>query len=162
MSVEADERAGEMDEGEEVGSLLFPAYEKSAGAVHPAVRTLDNPSTRFPAVGSLRDVFPAAAQVQFITVELGQIDSDGIVVSLVQAQAMVTRTVCGTRPLCIGESFIEQLVIIAVGACHDDGERDPGRVGGQTDLGSALAPVGGIGAGFFPRPRAPWSCIHRH
>src|SRR5438477_9759318 len=85
--IEGRKGAGEVDHGEEVGCFLFPADEEPSGAVEPAVGTFDHPAPRFPVRSTLGAIFAAAAQMQAIFVGEGQLEADGIVVTLVQTKS---------------------------------------------------------------------------
>lgn len=148
-----------MDKGEIVVGFLFPAHEKAASAMAPAVRALDDPAAWPPAPRGT--IFAAATQMEAVTEGRSQPAGDAIVVALVETKA-VSAPRRAPRLLGLDQSRTEELVIIAVGARHDDGERDPAGVGGQAQLGAAFAAVGRIGPGFFPHPKGPWSCSHRY
>lgn len=149
-----------MNEGEKVVGLLFPAHEQPPRAVAPAVGAFDDPASRFPAAA--RPIFAPAAQMELVAKSGGQPAGQRIVVALVEAKPVVPKAGARPREFNSRQCFAEQLVIVEIGSRDDDGERDPGGVGGQAQLGAALASVGRIGPGFFPLPREPWSCSHRY
>ena len=125
--LERDEAAGELQQGEVVLVLLGPADEDRAVAVQPGVAGLDDPASGAPPGGAelVLDLLAAGADVRREVVVIDQIADLGVVVGLVQADALRS---LGGRLRALDRDRVErglqQLVIVAVRALMIEPDRD--------------------------------------
>lgn len=91
--LEGDEAAGELEQGEVVAVFLRPADEDAAVAVEPGVRRFDDPAACAPAgdVELVRDLLAAGADVRRELIVGDEIVGLGVVVGLVEAEALRVR-----------------------------------------------------------------------
>ena len=154
-----------MQQSQVVFGFLAPADEQAAKAMDPAVGAFDDPAAGFdPGVAfELLGLHTPGAQMQGELKLPGQVPHLRLVVALVQAEPSWVLA-GGAWPLDadIFQSFPRQLVIVAVGSGGDHAQWKALGFGDHTAFGAALGPVGGVGAGFFPRPREPWSSAPGH
>ena len=125
--LEGDQAAGELQEGEVVLVLLGPADEDRAIAVQPGVAGLDDPASRAPAGGAelVLDLLAAGADVRGQLVVIDQLANFGVVVGLVQADAL--RLLFGRRRALDRDRVQrapQQLVVVAVRALVIEPDRD--------------------------------------
>src|SRR5215210_7173807 len=147
----------EVEHGEVVGGLFVPADQDGAEAVQPGVRALHHPAPGFGSRAALgADLLAAGAQVQGEAELLGQGARLVVVEALVEAEVLRAATRRpGASDRDRAEGSAHQLVVIAVRPVDRRPERDAAAVGEQRTLDPALAPVGGVGAGFSPRRAGP-------
>src|SRR3954447_8237491 len=152
-----DDGAGEVKQGEVVGGFLGPADQDGTEAVEPGMGTLDDPAPRFGLDMALGPGFlAAAAQMQREAEFLGQSARLVIVEPLVETEMLwAVRGWLGPGYRKGFEGLAHQLVVVAIGAVdhHPEGHAAP--ISQQRALDPALAPIGRIGAGFFPHRAAP-------
>jgi hypothetical protein len=126
--LERDQAAGELQQGEVVLVLLGPADEDRAVAVQPGVAGLNDPASGAPSGGAklVLDLLAAGADVRCQLVVIDQIADFGVVVGLVQADAL---RLLGGRLRALDRDRVErrlqQLVIVAVRALVIEPDRDP-------------------------------------
>jgi len=151
--LEGDEAAGELEEREVVFGFLRPADQDRAVAVEPGVACLGDPAACFPVglAGLELDLFAAGADVRRQCVVLGEAADFGVVVGLVETEALGRfrgrdRTLDRDRV----ESALQQEVIVAVGALVVEPDRDAPRFGEDRPLRPFLARSVGFGPVFAP------------
>src|SRR5665647_1903889 len=96
-----------------------------------------------------------------VAVGLDQLPHRIVVVPLVETEVLGTLS-CGLRPLDHHrlECRLGQFHVVAIGAVDYQANGHTMPLGQKRSLGSALAPVSRVGAGFFPRQGGPWSSLH--
>src|SRR5271170_6519223 len=129
--------------------LLGPADENAAVAVQPGVAGLDDPAACFP-LGVLRlllDLLAACADVRRELVVADQLADFGVVIGLVQADAL---RLLGRRLRALDRDRVQrplqQLVVVAVRAVVIEPDRDPRSLGEDRALRPPLA----LSVGFGP------------
>ncbi len=150
-----------MEHGDIVLRLLAPPDQNPAKTVHPAMRTLHDPTPRFPTSPPLDLLGLLAAGLDVRReAEVRQDLSDLVlVIPLIQAQAL--------RLLGAGLGALDgdalqgcrgQLHVVAVGPVHGQPDRDAVALDQQAALDALLGTVGGIFPGLFLPRGVPWSC----
>jgi hypothetical protein len=151
-----------MDEGQVVADFLFPTDEQTPRAVRPGVAAFDHPTARalpratfgldFALARNVRDIaetsrerFRGPAAVTFVQAEMLSAPSDRL------GTWHGNRSQCGTQ----------QFDVVRVGAGDRDAQRHAATIGQDGSLDAELTAIGGVSAGFFPRPAAPWSWPRR-
>ena len=149
-----------MKEGNVVLGGLVPAHQNTPKPVQPTVGAFHHPAPRLEP-GCPLDRLCLLAPTSDVGGEakLCQRAANlAIVVALVQAHAMGSlRTRRRSRYRHTVQGRPHQLHVMTVSPVHCQTHRNPRGFGQQVALDPALASVGGIGAGFFPRPGAIWS-----
>lgn len=146
-----------MEEREVVLRFLVPANEQATKAIQPRMRPLHHPAPRFEP-RFLFDGFgllPARADMGG-KAELLQRGIHLIVV-VAGIQAHPLRLFLGRLWPCDDQAFdgrADQFHIMPIGPFYLQADRDAVPLRQQAAFDAGLAPVGGIGPGFFPRPVA--------
>ena len=133
--------------------LLGPADEDPAVAVHPGVARLDDPAAGFPlgVVGLQVDLLAACTDVRRELVAAEQLADLGVVVRLVQADALrLLRGRFGPLDRDRVERALQQLVVVAVRAVVIEPDRDPRTLREDRTLRPPLARSVGFGPVFGP------------
>src|SRR5215212_5603733 len=149
-----------MEHRQIVHRFLFPTDQDPPETVQPTVRPFHHPTPRLVARFPLDRLrfFPTAANVGGVAELEQQVPHFLVIIALIQAQSL--RLLGGwfrTRDRDALQGRLRQFEVVAVRPVHDQAQRDATPVGEQAALHPPLRPIGGIGTGFFPRPRAPWS-----
>ncbi len=155
-----------MQKGDVVLGGFIPAHQDAPEAVQPTVGAFHHPAPGFePSLSfdGLRLLAPTAdvggeAELVHDAAHLLK------VVALVQAQPQgrilrmgLVRTGCRSRHGQAVHRGPHQFHVVAVGPVHRQAHRNALGFSQQAALDAPLASVGGVGAGFSPRPRAIWS-----
>jgi len=147
-----------MDERQVVADFLFPADKKTPRAVRPRVAALDYPATCALA-GTTFDLNLALARnVQGVS-ESPRERLRGLgTISFVQAKMLPAPsdrlgTPHGHRP----QRGTQQSDVVRVRASDGNADRHATGIGHDGSLDAEFTAIGGVFAGFFPRPTAPWS-----
>ena len=147
-----------MYESQIVVDFLFPPDKEASRAVCPGVAAFDDPAAGTLPGTTLPWNFALSGNVQNIA-ETSRESLCGLAaVSLVQAQVLLgssrglgtwhgNRLQCGTQ----------QRSVVSVGPGEGDPQRHTAAIGYDGPLDAQLTAIGGIFAGFFPHPTAPWS-----
>ena len=149
-----------MKKGDVVVGRLVPAHQDAPESVQPTVSAFHHPAPGFEA-GLPFDglsLFPSAADVGGETELVHDAAHLSEVVALVQADALRLSQAgrwAGYRQAVHRNPH--QFHVVAVGPVHRQTHRNALGFGQQAALDAPLAWVGGVGAGFFPRPGAIWS-----
>lgn len=148
-----------LNERKIVCRFLFPSGEQPACAVGPRVRSLDHPAAGFGLASPARGSRFAFLRDMFLIPSSAGCGANGFgVVPLVGAEML---PLAGRRPRTLhgdaGERFGHQLLVMHIRAADGDCERHAGGVDEDRSFDAQFAPIGRVGAGFFPRPAAPWS-----
>lgn len=151
--LEGDQAGREVEQGEVVLVLLGPADEDAAVAVHPGVTGLHDPAA-CPPIGLVNlelDLLTARADMGCEVVVAGQVANLGVVVCLVQADALRPLG-CGlrTRDRDRVQRALQQLVVVAVRAAVVEPDGDPRALRDDRALGPFLALSVGFGPVFAP------------
>jgi hypothetical protein len=146
-----------MQKREVVLRLLVPANEQTAKAVHPGMCPLHHPTPRFEPRFPLDcfGLFPARTHMRR-KAEFFQRCIDLIIV-VASIQAHPLWLIRGRLWPCDDQAFdrcADQLHLMPIRPLHLQADRDAMPLGQQAAFDAGLAPVGGIGPGFFPRPAA--------
>ena len=149
-----------MKKGDVVLGGLVPTNQDAPETVQPTMSAFHHPAPGFESslpfdglslLASAADVGGEAELVQGAA-HLGEI------VAFVQAHPLGLLW-AGRRTVCqhVVHRGPHQLDVVAVGPVHCQTYRNALGFGQQATLDAPLAPVGGVGAGFSPRPGATWS-----
>jgi hypothetical protein len=133
--------------------FLGPADQDRAVAVQPGVAGFDDPASGAPAGSEnlLGDLLAAGADVRSQVVASDEAADFGVVVGLVQAQALRSlRGRFGTLDRDRVQRALQQLVVVAVRAVVIEPDRDPRRVGEDRTFRPFLALSVGFGPVFGP------------
>src|SRR5205085_378916 len=149
-----------MKKGQIVLRLFVPTDEQAAKAVHPRMRPFHYPTPRFEARFSL-DGFGLLSSWANMggKAELTQ-DIAHLVVVVAFVQAHPLRLLLAWLGTVDDDAFdgrSHQFHIVAIGALNRQTDWQTVPLGEQAAFHPALAPIGRIGAGFFPRPTGLWS-----
>src|SRR5262249_55129778 len=145
-----DDGRGEVHEGEVVLRLLLPPDEQLATAVEPRGRPFDDPSARLCPVPARAALLAATANMRDVAATAAGVFGIRVVVAFVQAEMLlgVGRGPHDARVQQLADRFLVRPIRRSEG----NGDGHPGAVGEMMALGAGLRAIGGIGAGFFPRP----------
>jgi hypothetical protein len=147
--LEGDEAAGELQQREVVLVFLGPPDEDRAVAVEPRVAGFGDPASGSPVrvAGFEVDLLAAGADVRRQLVAGDQVADFGVVIGLVQAQALrLLRGRFGTLDRNRIQRALQQLVVVAVRAVVIEPDRDP--CGLREDR--AFRPLLALSVGFGP------------
>ena len=121
--------------------------------------SLDDPTprssaaTRWPGRG-----FASLGNVDEVTSSPGGATHRLGVIAFVRAEMLpFARRRCGTADGYASQSFMNQLLIMHVGAGDRHADRHASPIGEHRTLDAEFAAIGGVFPGFFPHPAAPWS-----
>ncbi len=149
-----------MKQGQIVLRLFVPSNEQAAKAIHPGMTAFHHPAPRLEARFSLDGFgFFSAWANMGRKAELAQ-DVAHFVVVIPFVQTHPWRLLFAWLRTLNYDAFdrwSHQFHIVAIGSLNRQTDGDAMPLGEQATFHSALAPVGGIGAGFFPRPMGLWS-----
>lgn len=147
-----------MDESQVVADFLFPADKQTPRTVRPRVAAFDNPTPCTLARTAFCLNFALARNVQNITQTSGKILRGLTTVALIQAKMLLAPSLrLGTRYGHGLQRGSQQSDIVSVRASDRNADRHAAGVGHDGSLDAELTAIGGVFAGFFPRPTAPWS-----
>jgi len=143
-------------------SSNFPANKQSAKAVHPRMSALAHPSARLFSSASLQllDLFAPRTDVSSEVEFIRQVSDLVIVVAFVEAEILGSfGRRFGSAHWDAFERVPRHFEVVPVGPIDGKANWNTTRFNQDASLGPELGPVGGIGAGFFPLPREPWSSL---
>jgi hypothetical protein len=148
-----------MQEGEIVGSFLFPADQQPPCAVGPGVGSLDDPSSGFGAAPRAgRSGLSLFRNVGHIASPLGRLTNGLGIVAFVGAEMLfLTRQRPRTANRNASERFLNQLLVMHIRAGERHANGNSLAVGQHRSLDAEFASIGRVFPGFFPRPAATWS-----
>jgi hypothetical protein len=146
-SVERNEGAGELDEGEIVLGFALPADEKTAVSVVPAVGALDDPASRFSVNTAEQRLLASPTDVGNDSTPTYLLLAVGIVVAFVEAQ--VLGAPWATRDHGI-QGLAHHPLIVNVRAGDRNRQRHAVGVGQDVALGAEPGTIGRVGAGEVP------------
>ncbi len=143
-----------------VRRLLVPTDEQTAKAQSPGMCPFHHPAARFEP-GFLFDrpgLFPTSANMGGKAEVVKNVAHFLVVVALRQAHSL-RFCLCRFGPVYYDprESRASQFHIMAIGSLNGEANWHPMPFRQQTAFHSPLAPIGGIGTRFFPRPMELWS-----
>jgi len=141
-----------------ITDFLFPTDEKTPGAVGPGMAPFHNPPTRSATALALHRNLAFARHVQNVFQPSRQFFRRSRDVAFVQAEMLFAtpsrfrtsyrhRSQCGTQQRNVGR----------VGCGDGHADRHAAGIGHDGTLDAEFTAIGGIFAGFFPRPAALWS-----
>src|ERR1035437_4883677 len=149
-----------MKQSQIILGLLLPPRQDAAEAVHPTVGPFHHPAAGLE-TGLVFDrlgFFAAGPNVGGVTELQDQLTCLIVVVSLVQAEPL------WTLPRGLGawdrnafKRRLHHLEIITVGTLNRQADGHARGFRQHATLHAVFGPIRGIGSGFFPRPRGPWS-----
>jgi hypothetical protein len=152
----------QMDKGQVIADLLFPADKEAPRAVRPGVTSFD-----YPAAGALSGAtswldFALLRDVWNITEASGESLCGPTAVAFVQTEMLPTPSGrLGTREGNRLQRGTQQLDVVSVGAGDRDAQRHTATIRHDRSLDAELTAIGRVFSGFFPRPTAPWSWLRR-
>jgi hypothetical protein len=148
----------QMDESQVVADFLFPADKQTPRTVRPRVAAFDDPTPRTLARTALDLNFALARNVQNITQTSGEGLRGSTAVAFVQAEMLLASSHrLGTRHGHRPQRGPQQSDVVSVRAGDRNADRHAAGVRHDGSFDAQLTAIGGIFAGFFPRPTAPWS-----
>jgi hypothetical protein len=156
----SDQAAGEMEKGQIVLRLFVPTDEQATKAVHPRMCPLHDPPPRFEARFSLDGfgLLSSWANMGGKAELMQEIAHLVVVVALRQAHPLrLLLAWLGTVDDDAFDGRTHEFHIVAIGALNRQTDWQSVPLGEQAAFHPALAPIGGIGASFFPHPTGLWS-----
>ena len=147
-----------MDKSQVVADFLFPTDKKTPCAVRPRVAAFDYPATCALAGMTFGLNLALARNVQDVSQTLSERLRGLGTISFVQAKMLLAPsdrlgTPHGHRP----QRGTQQSDVVRVRAGDCNADRHAAGVGHDGSLDAELTAIGGVFAGFFPRPTVPWS-----
>ena len=147
-----------MDKSQIVADLFFPADKKTSRAVRPGMAAFDYPATCALAGTTFGLKLTLTRNVQDVSQTPGERFCGLGTVSFVQAKMLLIPsdrlgTPHGHRP----QRGTQQSDVVRVRAGDCNADRHAAGVGHDGSLDAELTAIGGVFAGFFPRPTVPWS-----
>src|SRR5688572_8767704 len=141
-----------------IGGFLFPSHEDAAVSVKPRRDTLDHPTPGALAPHALFGLLLAPrADVRHVAVTAELLANRVAIVALVEAQMSSTPRSRRARNRNAEERRGKKLLVVCIGAADRQTDRHAAAVGENRPFDAQLTAIGGVFAGFFPRPAAPWS-----
>ena len=141
--------------------FLFPTDKNPPEAVYPGSDPFHHPASSAVTTGAFGDLFlPTRFDVRPIAAASSFVADDGRIKPLVAA--LMLRMPSGrTRAANWNaiERGMKKFLVMHICAANGDAQRHAPAIGQHRSLDSQFAPIRGIFAGFFPRPREPWSLI---
>lgn len=147
-----------MDEGQVVAEFLFPTDKQTPGAVRPGVAAFDHPTVSALPGATLGLDFALTRDVWNIAETFSERFRGPTAVALVQTEMLSAPS--GRLGAWHGHRLqrgSQQFDVVSVGASDRDAQRHATAIGHDGSLDAKFTAIGGIFAGFFPRPTAPWS-----
>ena len=147
-----------MDKSQVVADFLFPTNKKTPRAVRPRVAAFDYPATCALAGTTFGLNFALARNVQNVSQTPRECLRGLGAVTFVQAKMLLApssrlRTPHGHRL----QRGTQQSDVVRIRASDCDTDRHATSIGHDGSLDAELTAIGGVCAGFFPRPTVPWS-----
>ena len=150
----------QMDKGQVITDLLFPTHKQAPRAVRPGVTSFD-----YPAAGALPGAtlwldFALTRDVRNIAEASGEGFRGPTAIAFVQTEMLPTPSSrLGTRQGNRLQRGTKQLDVVSVGAGDRDAQWHAATIRHDRSLDAELTAIGGVFAGFFPRPTVPWSWL---
>jgi len=151
----------QMDESQVVADFLFPADKQTPRAVCPGVTAFYNPTPCALSRTTFDLNLALTRNMQNIAQTPGESLRGLAAVAFVQAEMLLASSNrLGTRHRHRLQSGQQQGDVVSVRAGDRNADRYAASIGHDGSLDAELTAIGGIFAGFFPRPTAPWSWSH--
>ena len=148
----------QMDESQIVAAFLFPADKQTPCAVRPGVAAFDDPTPRELARTAFDLNFALARNVQNVTQASGEGLRGLAAVAFVQAEMLLASSHrLGTRHGHRPQRDLQQSDVVSVRAGDRNADRHAAGVRHDGSFDAELTAIGGVFAGFFPHPTAPWA-----
>ena len=148
----------QMDKSQVVADFLFPTDKKTPRAVCPRVAAFDYPATCALARTTFGLNLALARNVQNVSQTPGERLRGLGTISFVQAEMLLaTSDRLGTLHRYRPQRGTQQSDVVRVRAGDCNADRHATGVGHDGSFDAELTAIGGVLAGFFPRPTAPWS-----
>ncbi len=150
----------QMEKGQVIADLLFPTHKQAPRAVCPGVTSFD-----YPAAGALPGAtlwldFALTRDVRNIAEASGESFGGPTAVAFVQTEMLPTPSDrLGTRQGNRLQRGMQQLDVVSVGTGDRNTQRHTATIRHDRSLNAKLTAIGGVFAGFFPRPTVPWSWL---
>lgn len=147
-----------MDKGQVVADFLFPADKQTPGAVRPRVAAFDYPAACALTWTTFDSNFALTRNVQNVTQTSGESFRGFAAVAFVQAEMLFASSHrLGTRQGHRSQRGPQQRDVVSVCSSDRNADRHAAGVRHDGSFDAKLTAIGGVFAGFFPRPTAPWS-----
>jgi hypothetical protein len=149
---------GKMEQGFVVDRFLLPADQNPPEAIHPRGDAFDHPASSATALGAFRGLlFAARLDMGRIAATAGFCTNDCRIESFIAAQMLpAARSRTRTTDRNAVQRRAEKSLIMYIGTVDCQPQGHAAAIGQHRALDPQFAPIRGIGAGFFPRPREPW------
>ena len=150
----------QMDKSQVVADLLFPSHKQTPCAVRPGMIPFDHPTASALSSPSLWFDFALARDVQNVAETSGESFRGATTVAFVQTEMLpVPSGRLGPPHGHRLQRGPQQRDVVSVGAGDRDAQRHAAAVRHHGTLDAELTAIGGVLAGFFPRPTVPWSWL---
>ena len=147
-----------MNEGQVVADFLFPTDKQTPCSIRPRVAAFDHPAVSALPGSTLRLDFALTRNVWNISEASRKSFRRPTAVALVQAEMLPAPSDrLGTRHGHRLQRGTQQFHVVSVGTGDRDAQRYATAIGHDGSLDAELTAIGGVFAGFFPRPTVPWS-----
>jgi len=149
-----------MNEGQVITDFLFPADKQTPRTVRPRVATFDHPTASALSSATLHLHFAFTRNVRYISKASRKRFRGTTAVAFVQTEMLPTPSDrLGTRQGNRLQRSTQQFDVVSVGTGDRDAQRHAAAVRHDRSLDAELTAIGGVFAGFFPRPTVPWSWL---
>ena len=149
-----------MDKSQVVADLLFPSHKQTPCAIRPGMISFDHPTASALSSPTRWLDFALARDVRNVAETSGESFRGPTAVTFVQTEMLpAPYGRLGTRQGNRLQCSTQQFDVVSVGAGDCDAQRHAAAVRHDGTLDAELTAIGGVFAGFFPRPTAPWSWL---
>jgi hypothetical protein len=149
-----------MDKSQVVDDLLFPSHQQTPCAVRPGMISFDHPTASALSSPALWFDFALTRDVRNVAETSGESLRGPTAVTFVQTEMLSAPSGrLGTRYGYRLQRGPQQRDIVSIGASDRDAQRHAAAVRHDGAFDTELTAIGGVFAGFFPRPTAPWSWL---
>jgi len=158
-----DDRTRDVKHGFVVGRFLLPPNQEPSEPIQPRVAPLHHPAARAePGIRAecLRFV-TARFDMQRVALTSDQISRVRVVVAFVSAEMLPSTSGFRTRTpnRKALQRGLDEPLVMRVGACHGQSQRNAASIGKKGTLCAQFAPICGVGARFFPLRAVPSSSL---
>jgi hypothetical protein len=149
-----------MDKSQVVADLLFPSHKQPPCAIRPGMISFDYPPASALSSPPRWLDFALVRDVRNVAETSGESFRGPTAVTFVQTEMLPAPSGrLGTRQGNRLQRSTQQFHVVSVGAGDRDPQRHAAAVRHDGTLDAELTAIGGVFAGFFPRPTVPWSWL---
>lgn len=149
-----------MDEAQVILDFLFPPHQQAAGAVHPRMGSFHHPASGALSSTTAASFFASTLNVRDVPEPPDTLLAGFAEIALVEAQMLpLTAGAAGARQRNRTQRDLQQFLIVDVGARDGDTQRHAAAIRQHRPFDAELTAIGGVFAGFFPRPAVTSSAL---